>query len=321
MKISCFSARGLPKPLLLACLLASGLSACQPPGRQGKPSGRVVWDQLSRRVVVPTYPKRIVSMAPSVTEILFALGVWDRVVGITLYDAYPADSGSRTRIGDMLRPNLEVVLSLKPDLVVATVNGNYRESVERLESFGIPVFILGAARMEEIFRSVELLGDAVGERPRAGAVVEEMRRRISLLQARLAGQPRKAVLYLTWVDPVMVPGRDAFETDALALAKLDSLTRDLFEQYSRFSMEQVIRLKPDTILTVDHNAAEIRKILSSPQWAMLPAVKKARVYLVSDLIQHPSQRVVEGVEEVARKLHPEAFEQERMPGAPDLQLE
>ena len=293
--------------LLCACLLAAG-PACR---RQSAPEpgpGRTVVDQLLRPVYLPHRPIRIVSMAPSVTEMLYALGAWDRVVGVTLYDVYPADVATRTRIGDMLRPNLEMVLSLKPDLVVATFNGNYRENVERFQTFGIPVFILSASRLEEIFRSLELLGEAVDERAAGAAVVADMRRRIDDLQQRLARESRKTALYLTWIDPVMVPGRDSFETEALALAGVDSLTRDLLaERYSRFSLEQVIRLKPEYILTVEHNAQGVRTVLASPQWAMLPAIRKRQVYVVSDLIQHPSQRIVDGIEEVARRLHPEAF--------------
>ena len=271
-------------------------------------SGRVVVDQLSRSVTVPQRPSRIVSMATSVTEMLYGLGVWERVVGVTQYDAYPADVGTRARIGDMLRPNLEVVLNLKPDLVVATVNGNYRDSIERLESFGIPVVVVSAGRIAEIYQGFRLLGDALGDRSRAEAAVEQMRQRIDSISRRVARRPRREVLYLTWVSPVLGPGRDAFETEALALAGVDSLTRNLSQQrYPRFSLEQVIHLKPEFILTVEHNAEGIQGVMSSPQWAKVPAVRKKQVHVISDLIQHPSQRIAEGIEEVARKLHPDAF--------------
>jgi iron complex transport system substrate-binding protein len=246
-------------------------------------------------------------MAPSVTEMLFALGAWERVVGVTLYDKYPADAASRAKIGDILRPNLEVLLSLKPDLVVATVNGNYRENIERLESFGIPVFMVGAGKIEEIYKSLQLLGEALDAGPQAREIVSQMRERILRLQERLAAQPRRRALYLTWIDPTIVPGRDAFETEALSLSGVDSMTRDLSQRYARFSFEQIVALKPEYLLTVDHNAEGVHSVQTSRRWSSIPAVRKKQVYVVSDLIQHPSQRIVEGIEEVARKLHPEAF--------------
>ncbi|MBI4457192.1 MAG: ABC transporter substrate-binding protein [Acidobacteria bacterium] len=284
------------------------LYACHEQRAKSTAQGRTVMDQLSRPITISPYPRRIVSMAPSVTEMLYALGVWDRVVGVTLYDTYPPDCDSRTRIGDMLRPNLEVILSLKPDLVVATVNGNYRGNVEKLQSLGIPVFVVSASHIEEILQSFRLLGDALNERSRADQVIHQMRRGIEQLRTRLAAQPFIRVLYLNWIDPIIVPGGDAFENEALALAKVDSLTRDLFkERYMRYSPEQIIRLSPEYILTVQHNAEGLQNILESRRWTAIPAVRKRRVYIVSDLIQHPSQRILEGIEEVARKLHPEAF--------------
>ena len=272
------------------------------------PAARRVTDQLSREVAIGPRPARIVSMAPSLTEMLYAMGVWDRVIGVTQYDEFPEDVGTRTRIGDMLHPNLEIILGLKPDLVVATVNGNYRDNIERLQSFGIPVFVLSAGRIDEVYEGFRYLGRALNDEAEAERQIHGMQARIDDVRRRLAGRAPARVLYLTWVDPVLVPGRDAFETEALALAGAESLTRDLSAQrYPRFSLEQVLRLAPDVVLTVRHNADGIRNVLSSPRWASVPAVQKKQVYVVSDLIQHPSQRLADGIEEVARVLHPAAF--------------
>jgi iron complex transport system substrate-binding protein len=295
-------------PALVGCGSRGGQDAGQDSREPKSGAQRLVTDQLSRKVTMGARPTRIVSMAPSITEMLFALGAWPRVVGVTQFDEFPEDVGTRASIGDMLNPNLEVILGLKPDLVVATVNGNYQSSIDRLQSFGIPVFILGAGRVDEIYQSFRHLGDAIGESAEAERQIDRMRGRIEGLTRRLSGRPPVPVLYLTWVDPILVPGRDAFETEALRLAGAESLTRTLTTlRYPRFSLEQVLRLAPGHILTVKHNARGIEALLGSPRWASVPAVQKKQVYLVSDLIQHPSQRIAEGIEEVARKLHPDAF--------------
>lgn len=259
-----------------------------------------VQDHLRRPLTLVRNPSRIISMAPNVTEILLALGLGGRLVGVTNFCEIPKSEGSKTRIGDLQNPNLEVILSLKPDLVLATTSGNLRETVEKLAGLGLPVYTLDTRTLEEIIQSVLDVGDITGVASAAKAAVADMRRRLAAVQRQAQTHPPRRVLYLIWHDPIVAPGGDSFINDALRWAGGISITADAAERSPRYSLEQIIAQKPEYIFVpIKENPVTMDYFRQSPGWSSLTAVRSGRVFFITAAIQHPSPRVMEGIEEAA----------------------
>jgi iron complex transport system substrate-binding protein len=259
-------------------------------------------------VILPRHPQRIISLAPSVTEVLYLLGAGDRLIGVTTHCDWPEDVKRKPRIGSLLNPNYETILAARPDLIVASTAGNDRASVYRLAELGLPVFVTAPRTVEGIFETTLALGritdcEAEGKRLAAG-----IRARLQEVKRRLAGLPPTRAFFITWFDPLLAPGRKTFENDVLALAGVVSISASSEEFYPRYSLEQVVTKNPEAILTVFHPGNALPDLRRIAGWKSLEAVKRGRVYILSEVLQHPSPRFVDGVEELARKLHPERFQ-------------
>lgn len=300
--------------LSLAVIVAAGvcLAGCTGPHTGGEMDAggaeRIDYrDGLNRVVRLPRHPVRIISLAPSVTETLFMVGAADRLIGVTLQCDWPEEARSKPRIGELLNPNFEAVLAARPDLVIASTAGNDRAAVLKLAGLGVPVFVTAPRNVEGIFKAVLDIGAITGCAARAAELAGSMRSRLERVKRRLAGVPPTKALYITWFDPLLVPGKNTFESDLLALVGVQSITSGIDEFYPRYSLEQVILNDPDTIISVVHQVNPIPDLARTAGWQTLRAVQAGRIILLSDVIQHPSPRFVDGVEELARKLHPELF--------------
>ncbi|PYV40544.1 MAG: cobalamin-binding protein [Acidobacteria bacterium] len=265
-------------------------------------------DEIGRYVRLPKHPLRIVSLAPSVTEVLYLLGAQDRLVGVTTHCDWPEDAKTKPKIGNLLNPNYEVILAAKPDLVIATTAGNDRAAVLKLAGLGLPVFVTAPRSVEKIFETVLDAGRITDRAREAEQLVSNMRERLDEVRRRLAGLPPTRAFFMTWFDPLLAPGKNTFENDVLRQAGVESITADIEEFYPRYSLEQILARDPEAILTVEHNTRSVADLKRIAGWNRLSAVRKGRVYVLSEVIQHPSPRFVEGVEELARKLHPERFQ-------------
>ena len=265
-------------------------------------------DEIGRYVRLPKHPLRIVSLAPSVTEVLYLLGAQDRLVGVTTHCDWPEDAKTKPKIGNLLNPNYEVILAAKPDLVIATTAGNDRAAVLKLAGLGLPVFVTAPRSVEKIFETVLDAGRITDRAREAEQLVSNMRERLDEVRRRLAGLPPTRAFFMTWFDPLLAPGKNTFENDVLRQAGVESITADIEEFYPRYSLEQILARDPEAILTVEHNTRSVADLKWIAGWNRLSAVRKGRVYVLSEVIQHPSPRFVEGVEELARKLHPERFQ-------------
>jgi len=175
-------------------------------------------DEIGRKVEVPTAVKRIVSLAPNLTEIVFALGEGDRLAGDTDFCDYPAEAAQKPRVGGPINPNLEQVVSLAPDLVLATKAINRRETVEALARIGLPVFVTDPHSVEDMIASVEHIGKVLHAEKTAAPLVEDLRERLSNLDRRIAGAAPRRVLFVVWTDPLISIGRGTFIADALRRA-------------------------------------------------------------------------------------------------------
>jgi iron complex transport system substrate-binding protein len=259
-----------------------------------------VLDGAGRDVKVPARPARIVSLAPSVTEILFALGAGERVVGVTDYCDFPPEARSRTRIGGLINPDLEKIVSLKPDLAMATTTGNYLDDAERIERLGIPVYTINTPTVESMLKTLETIGDLVGEPARSRTLSGQLRSRIDRVRVSAGRHARVRTLFVIEGDPLIAPGRGTFLGEALAIAGADLVTKDAPASWGQYDLEQVIRMKPELLLTAEPNRGWALGLTRRPEWLGIPAVAGHHVVVISDSIQHPGPRLVDGIEEVGK---------------------
>ena len=289
----------MPKLLVLAALL--GLAA---------PAHALsVRDMLGREVTLAAPPARIVSLVPSVTEILFALGAEDRLVGVTDFCDYPPAARRKPRVGGMLTPSLEVIAALRPDLVVATTEGNREETFAQLRRLGVPVYLVAAHHLADVWDAIARLGALTGREAAAGPLLAGLRARVRAVEQAVAPRPRPRVLYVLWPEPLIVPGRESLVTELIGIAGGRSISASEGTDYPRFALEAAVARAPEVILLANHSASA--GPIDRERWRGLtsvPAIHAGRLHAVDgDLLHRYGPRVVDGLERLARAIHPEAF--------------
>ena len=270
-----------------------------------------VTDLLGRQVRVPENPRRVIVMAPSVTEIVFALGCEHKLAGVTQFSDFPARANTLPKIGSYVHLDLEKILSLNPDLCIAVKDGNPKHIVDRLEAFGIPVFAVDPTNLTSVMQTISTIGGLIGAENEAAAVVKDMRRRVAAVQKALAGiEYRPRVFFQIGIDPIVSAGSHTFIDELISLAGGDNLAAGGVA-YPRFSREEVLDLAPDVIvITSMARHAVFEEVLSYwNQWPGMPAVRDGRIHLQeSNIFDRPTPRLVDGLETLSRVLHPDRFE-------------
>ncbi|MBI2879360.1 MAG: cobalamin-binding protein [Candidatus Rokubacteria bacterium] len=284
--------------LALALLLAAGSA-----------EAGTVRDMLGREVRVPERPGRVVSLAPSLTETVYALGAEAQLVGVTTNCDYPPEAAKKPKVGGMVTPSLEAILTLRPDLVLATTEGNREEHVLELERLGLSVYLVRPTSFATVLESVLRVGELLGREAEARKLVEEMRREVAAVAQATRPRPRPRVLYVLWGDPLIVPGRDTIMTDLIRLAGGVSVTGEEALPYPRFSLEEVVARNPEIIVLAQHGLNSVDERLQ--RWRhlkLLPAVRAGRIYGIDgNLLHRPGPRIVEGLRALARLFHPEVL--------------
>jgi iron complex transport system substrate-binding protein len=272
-------------------------------------SERTVIDQTGRTVRVPTRVERVVSLAPNVTEILFALGVEDRLVGVTHQCNFPPAAAAKPKVGDTLNPSLETLILLQPDLVIGTAEGNRRETIDLLDRAGIPLYGTHARSVPEIFDSIRRIAGLL-DVPQAGEnLAAELEARLGRLEQLLAGARRPRVLVAIWLDPLITAGGDTFLNDVLRRAGADSVTASLSESWPRLSIEAVIESDPDYLVLPRLHSLQARldDLRARPAWRHVRAVEAGRIVWLDEALLRPGPRIVPAIEDLARALHPGLF--------------
>ena len=286
------------------------------------PLYREVTDETGRIVRVPQPVNRIVSLAPSLTETVYALGLQDRLVGDTDYCDYPPDAQKKTKVGGGISPSLEVIASLHPDLVLVTKSFNRLDTVHSLETLGISSYATDPHTVDDIITSSKKLSDVLGAHDAGVTVGEEMKSRLADLQKHLAAVPPKRVLFVVWTQPLISVGKDTFIADALRHAGAVSIV-DSDQSWPQMSLEEVARLQPEFLVFADAHsetgATTLEALASLPGWNIVEAVANRHFASISDAVNRPAPRIVSAIEELARQLHPEAFAQK--PEAPKEKIE
>ncbi len=311
-----FTGTRVPPAPAAACLalILCFLTACSnaPGNKNEQPSTKAktvaYTDGIGRHVSLPSHPGRIISLAPSVTEMLYMVGAWDRVIGVTSQCDWPESVRDKSKTGDLLNPNYERILAAQPDLIIASTAGNDRTAILKLAGLNLPVFVTAPRSVEGIFAAAQAIGRITDCASRADRLVSEAKDRIEQVKERLSGLPPLRAFFITWFDPLLAPGRNTFETDILRQLNVTSLTANIDQFYPHCSVEQVLAGDPDVIITVEHKGNPLPDLKKISGWQHLRAVRDGRVYVLGEVFQHPSLRFVDAVEDLARKLHPERFQ-------------
>ncbi|MEJ2641036.1 MAG: cobalamin-binding protein [Desulfosarcinaceae bacterium] len=271
------------------------------------PTAATVTDQLGRRVTVPERPARVVALAPSITEIIFDLGCQDRLVGVTRYSDYPPQAKTLPQVGSYVQLNLEKIAALRPDLCIAVKDGNPIAVVRRMESLHIPVYAVDPRDFAAIGTTVIEIGRLLGAEDAARAITADMESRINRVEARVAKLPsRPKVFFQIGISPIVAPGTNTFIHELIALAGGINVTAGPVP-YPRISREQILALAPEVVIITSmarHQGFEQVKA-QWRRWSDLPAVRSNRIHVVdSNLFDRATPRLVEGLEQLARLIHP-----------------
>jgi iron complex transport system substrate-binding protein len=295
---------------LLFCAGASTASQTTPAPLLPPPSFRQVTDELGRTIRVPQSIHRIVSLAPNLTETIYALGLQDYLVGDTDYCDFPPEARQKPKVGGAINPSLETIASLHPDLVLVTKNLNRLETVTALDSLGIPSYATDPHTVEAIIASTERLAELLGAPETGGAVGKEMERHIASIRDRVASLPPRRVFFIVWTEPLISIGKDTFIADALQHAGAVSII-DSSQNWPQINLEEVVHLQPEFLVFAEprpEDAAHTTDTLVGlPGWRVLAAIKHRRFAVISDAVNRPAPRIASAIEDLARQLHPEAF--------------
>lgn len=259
-------------------------------------------------------PARIVALAPNVTEILFALGLADCIVGVTQYSDYPPTAKNKPRVGTFWQPNVEAIIALKPNLVVMALTTQQQNSLMgRLERMGYPCLGLDIWHVRDLFEAVDAIGQATGASARARQLRREIAGKIEQLRDACAGRPKRKVLWVVQRDPLRVAGRNTFANELIELAGGVNAIGATVHKYPPIGGEQVVASGAEVILEPTmfdgvRLEQQAQAVAAWNRYPQVPAVAEGRIYVIDgDLVSRLGPRLYEGVESIARRLHPGVF--------------
>ncbi|MEW6288623.1 MAG: cobalamin-binding protein [Thermodesulfobacteriota bacterium] len=279
-------------PTIAAVLLAMTLFA-------GRAGAEVFVDQVGRRVDIPAPPQRIVSLMPSITEIVFALGAGHRVKGVTLYSNEPPAAAELPKVGSYVHPDVEKIVSLKPDLCLAVRDGNPRHIVDKITGLGIPVYTIDPRNLAEIMESVMLLAEVLDSEERARAIVEQIQVKINSAAGRVTqAATRPRVFFQIDASPLVSAGSNTFIDQLITQAGGVNLAAGP-TAYPRYSWEDILLMQPEVVIIASMAGGYSEEELKAAwrRWPELPAVRDNRLYVVNaDLFDRPTPRLADGLE-------------------------
>ncbi len=300
--------------VLLSLVLLVSLSCSSPKAGETK-SPIEITDQLGRLVKLDGIPQRIISLAPSNTEILFALGLADSVVAVTDYCNYPPEAKEKPSIGGFSTPNIEKVVALSPDLVLAT-SIHQKQVIPNLEQRGITVFALAPQTLDEVLEAITLVGKITGKDKEASQLVTEMQTRINTVTDKtssLTQSQRLRVFYVTWHDPLKTAGAGTLHDELIQKAGGTNIAQSL-TGYAGISLETVIEANPEVIVAgvgMGSGAdAPLQFAMTEPRLRNTDARQNSRVYSIDvDLVGRAGPRIADALMKFAEMIHPELFKE------------
>lgn len=300
--------RLLPLLLILLALLLSGCNAIANLPVVGQ-YPLTLKDSYDREVTIPRLPERIISLAPSNTEILFALGLGSKVVGVTDACDYPAEAEQVEKVSGYQGVDLEKVIAAKPGLVLAdSITG--QDVVNQLENAGIPVLAIRSDDIADVLQNIRLIGQATNAVRQSEELTDGLQARLDAVKAKLVGLPdedKVTVFYEVWNDPLYTSGLNTFVANVIATAggtiSPDNTTGD----WPIIQLEALIAANPEVII-LGHAAETPEDVMAKTDWRTIAAVQQGRVYAVNpDIFSRPTPRVLDALEQLAALLHPDLF--------------
>jgi len=298
--------------ILLALAIPAGAQSTrssESPDDAKQPATRTVIDDNGRKVAIPVDVRRVVSLAPNLTETIYALGLEDKLVGDSDYCDTPPAAKLKPHVGGTTNPNIEAIVASHPDLVLASAINPW-DAEHSLEHLAIPVYGSDPQSVEQMLASTRRIAEILGADEKGAALTAQLEARLNALKEKLADQPMVHVLFVVWMDPLITTGQNTFISDALRWAGAESVvTSD--QKWPHVSFEEIVRVQPEYIvLTPDHqesNAEGLADLRSRAGWKDLEAVETGHVITISAAINRPSPGMIEAIEQAAHVLHPEAF--------------
>jgi len=283
--------------LIILVVFIAGIAAAKP-----------FTDEAGRKISIPEQPRRIVSLAPGITEILFALNLDDRIAGVTGFCNWPQKAEKKPKIGGFTNPSIEKIVSLKPDLIIATADGNRPETIRQLEKIGLTVYVTNPVDTEGILRSIVHMGEITGQNEEACRLNADLQKRLDAVTTRIRDRKKPRVFFQIGMEPVITVGKHTLISDVIERAGGINIAEKDTARYPRYSAEGVMAGAPDILLFAPMaNDREFKKVKQYwEQYPGIPAVKNKQIYpMNTDLIGRASPRIIDAIEQAAKILHPE----------------
>lgn len=292
--------------VLVCCLLALNSCALRPGA--GESEYRQLKDEANREVRVYGKIERVITLAPNLTEIIYAIGAGDLLVGNTTYCDYPEQAKSVQKVGDTLQPNIERILALRPNLIFISTSSQLEAFAVQLSEHGIPAYVSDPHDLEGVIYSIERIARLLSREQQAAELVSKLRGRITAVEAAVKDRKAVRVFYQLSAEPLYTAGRDAFVTDLIRRAGGLSATAQVPEAWPRYSQESAVAAQPEAIVLPTGGSMGEANSDVAAGLKRAPAVLNGKVFKINgDLLVRPGPRAIDGLEQLARALHPEAF--------------
>jgi iron complex transport system substrate-binding protein len=268
---------------------------------------RQIMDDLGRTIEIKGNIARVVSLAPSVTELVFAAGGGDRLVGVTSFCDFPEEAKNIAKIGDTMNPNMETIVAMKPDIVFVSTASQVEAFTRTLEQNGILVYVTNPTTLDGVLYNIRQIADILGTIEKAEPVIASLRERIGAVWTKTRPVEKVRVFVQLSREPLFTIGKESFLNEPLVKAGAISATADVETAFPRLSKESALALRPDVIILSDsEDNREPNEVFQNS-----PAVKNGKVYRIdADLISRPGPRLVDALEKLSTMLHPELFEKQ-----------
>ncbi|MCK8826553.1 cobalamin-binding protein [Natroniella acetigena] len=268
-------------------------------------------DDLGKEVVVEEEPARIISLAPSHTEIVFALGGEEKLVGVTEYGDYPKAAQEITNIGTITEPSMERIIGLQPDLVLAS-ELTPKETIQRLEQLEINVVALAPESVDGVIETISSVGELIGQQEEAVSLIAEMNDKITevreIVEKNMADDERPKVFYEVWKEPLYTASAGTFIDDLIHLAGGVNIAHDTQGKWPQYNFEVLLAQNPDIYLVSHESEASKESVQAREKFQSIKAIKEGRVYpLDADLLNRAGPKLILALEELAEVIHPELF--------------
>jgi iron complex transport system substrate-binding protein len=292
---------------LVAVLSGCGAPAASAPASPAKAAGFpvTITDDASRTVTVDAAPKRIVSLAPANTEIVYSLGILDRLVGVTTYDDYPSQVASIAKVGDFQTPNLEAIAAANPDLILVT-GGVQADVLSKLEGLGANVVVIDPQTVDGVMSAIGKVAKITGTVSAGRNVVDGMNQKLASVRLALAGGARIPTFFEIGWNPLYTAGPGTLIDDVIRRAGGENVVTK--PGYVGYSVEQLLKDKPEVYFGTQSSLGDATSLAKRPGYAQVLLAAGNRVYaLPDDLVSRPGPRIVDGIELMAKALHPDLF--------------